>query len=43
MIYTDTRDNEAKVDFKTAVMNGMNSRQADFTFPLNFLKPTFQK
>ena len=24
MVYTDTRDSEAKVDFKTAVMNGMN-------------------
>ena len=24
MIYTDTRDKNASVDFKTAVMNGMN-------------------
>ena len=26
MIYTDTRDSSVKVDFKTAVMGGMNAK-----------------
>ena len=38
MIYTDTRDSSAKVDFKTAVMSGMNQKTGGFTFRLNFQK-----
>lgn len=38
MIYTDTRDNSAKVDFKTAVMNGMNKATGGLYIPTSFPK-----
>ena len=38
MIYTDTRDNSVKVDFKTAVMNGMNSASGGLYIPTSFPK-----
>lgn len=43
MIYTDTRDKNASVDFKTAVMNGMNVATGGLYVPLNYpeLPPSF--
>ena len=38
MTYTDTRDSNAKVDFKTAVMNGMSSATGGLYVPLEFPK-----
>ncbi len=38
MIYTDTRDSSVKVDFKTAVMNGMNSSTGGLYIPVSFPK-----
>ncbi len=38
MIYTDTRDNSVKVDFKTAVINGMNSKTGGLYIPVDFPK-----
>lgn len=38
MIYTDTRDNSVKVDFKTAVLNGMNSSTGGLYIPTSFPK-----
>ncbi len=36
MIYTDTRDKDVKVDFKTAVMNGMNPMTGGLYMPTSF-------
>lgn len=36
MIYTDTRDSSVKVDFKTAVLNGMNSKTGGLYIPVDF-------
>ncbi len=43
MIYTDTRDSSVKVDFKTAVVNGMNAKTGGLYIPTSFplLDPTF--
>ena len=38
MIYTDTRDASVKVDFKTAVMNGMNQATGGLYIPTSFPK-----
>jgi threonine synthase len=38
MIYTDTRDETAKTDFRTAVMNGMNSTTGGLYMPVAFPK-----
>lgn len=38
MIYTDTRDNSVKVDFKTAVMGGMNQKTGGLYIPVEFPK-----
>lgn len=38
MTYTDTRDSEAKVDFKTAVMSGMSSVTGGLYVPVEFPK-----
>ena len=38
MIYTDTRDGSVKVDFKTAVMNGMNQATGGLYIPTSFPK-----
>ncbi|MDD6970048.1 MAG: threonine synthase [Treponema sp.] len=38
MIYTDTRDNSIKVDFKTAVMGGMNQKTGGLYIPVEFPK-----
>ena len=38
MIYTDTRDNSVKVNFETAVMNGMNSSTGGLYIPVSFPK-----
>ena len=38
MIYTDTRDNSAQVDFRTAVMNGMNQKTGGLYIPTSFPK-----
>ncbi len=38
MIYTDTRDNSIKVDFKTAVLNGMNAQTGGLYIPTSFPK-----
>ena len=38
MIYTDTRDNSAKVNFKTAVMSGMNKATGGLYIPTSFPK-----
>ena len=38
MIYTDTRDSKVAVDFKSAVMNGMNSKTGGLYIPLEFPK-----
>ena len=38
MIYTDTRDSNVKVDFKTAVMGGMNSKTGGLYIPVSFPK-----
>jgi len=38
MIYTDTRDSSAKVDFKTAVMSGMNQKTGGLYIPVEFPK-----
>ena len=38
MIYTDTRDSSVKVDFKTAVMGGMNSATGGLYIPTSFPK-----
>ncbi len=38
MIYTDTRDSNVKVDFRTAVMNGMNSSTGGLYIPIDFPK-----
>lgn len=38
MIYTDTRDSSVKVDFKTAVMNGMNQKTGGLYIPTSFPK-----
>lgn len=38
MIYTDTRDKNVKVDFKTAVVNGMNSETGGLYIPTDFPK-----
>ena len=43
MVYTDTRDNEAKVDFKTAVMNGMNSATGGLYVPVEFPRVDISK
>ncbi len=43
MIYTDTRDSSVKVDFKTAVMDGMNALTGGLYMPISFpeLSKTF--
>lgn len=43
MIYTDTRDVSVKVDFKTAVMNGMNQETGGLYIPTSYpkLDPSF--
>ncbi|MBQ4025893.1 MAG: threonine synthase, partial [Treponema sp.] len=43
MIYTDTRDKKVKVDFKTAVMGGMNPKTGGLYIPVEFpkLDPSF--
>lgn len=43
MIYTDTRDASIKVDFKTAVMNGMNQETGGLYIPTSYpkLDPSF--
>lgn len=38
MIYTDTRDKSVQVDFKTAVINGMNSKTGGLYIPVEFPK-----
>ena len=38
MIYTDTRDKSVKVDFKTAVINGMNAQTGGLYIPTSFPK-----
>ena len=38
MIYTDTRDNNIKVDLKTAVMGGMNEKTGGLYIPVEFPK-----
>lgn len=38
MVYTDTRDNSIKVDFKTAVMSGMNPKTGGLYVPVSFPK-----
>lgn len=38
MIYTDTRDKKVAVDFRTAVMNGMNSETGGLYIPVEFPK-----
>ena len=38
MIYTDTRDSSVKVDFKTAVMGGMNAKTGGLYIPTSFPK-----
>lgn len=38
MIYTDTRDSSVKVDFKTAVMNGMNQATGGLYIPTSYPK-----
>lgn len=38
MIYTDTRDASVKVDFKTAVMNGMNQKTGGLYIPTSYPK-----
>lgn len=38
MIYTDTRDSNVKVNFETAVMNGMNSATGGLYIPVSFPK-----
>ena len=38
MIYTDTRDNNIKVDLKTAVMGGMNEKTGGLYIPDEFPK-----
>ena len=38
MIYTDTRDKSVKVDFKTAVMKGMNQETGGLFIPESFPK-----
>lgn len=38
MFYTDTRDNSVKVDFKTAVMGGMNQKTGGLYIPVEFPK-----
>ena len=43
MMYTDTRDASVKVDFKTAVMNGMNQETGGLYIPTSYpkLDPSF--
>ncbi|MCR4790389.1 MAG: threonine synthase [Treponemataceae bacterium] len=36
MIYTDTRDSSVKVDFRTAVLNGMNEKTGGLYIPVEF-------
>ena len=43
MIYTDTRDSSAKVDFKTAVVNGMSSATGGLYVPIEFPKVEISK
>ena len=38
MIYTDTRDNSVKADFRTAVMGGMNQATGGLYIPVEFPK-----
>ena len=38
MIYTDTRDSSVKTDFRTAVLNGMNSKTGGLYIPVSFPK-----
>ena len=38
MIYTDTRDKSVKVDFKTAVLGGMNPKTGGLYIPTFFPK-----
>ena len=38
MIYTDTRDNSVKTNFRTAVMSGMNSATGGLYIPVEFPK-----
>ncbi|MBO4858232.1 MAG: threonine synthase [Treponema sp.] len=38
MLYTDTRDSNVKVDFKTAVMGGMNQQTGGLYVPVSFPK-----
>lgn len=38
MVYTDTRDKNVKVNFKTAVMNGMNATTGGLYIPVEFPK-----
>ena len=38
MIYTDTRDQNVKVDFKTAVLKGMNHETGGLYIPTFFPK-----
>ncbi|MCR5724193.1 MAG: threonine synthase [Treponema sp.] len=38
MIYTDTREKSVKVDFKTAVVNGMNEKTGGLYIPVAFPK-----
>lgn len=43
MIYTDTRDKSVQVDFRTAVVNGMNEKTGGLYIPVDFpkLDPAF--
>ena len=43
MIYTDTRDSSVKVNFRTAVLNGMNAATGGLYIPVEFpkLDPSF--
>lgn len=43
MFYTDTRDTNAKVDFKTAVMSGMSSVTGGLYVPVEFPKVDISK
>ena len=38
MLYTDTRDSSVKVNFRTAVLNGMNASTGGLYIPVEFPK-----
>lgn len=43
MIYTDTRDSAVRTDFRTAVMNGMNSLTGGLYIPVEFPRADLSK